>query len=75
MAKRVFHFRYRSAAHWLDVFKTYYGPLHRAFASLDEAKRGALQADILALLDGFNRAGDGVLIVPGEYLEAVITTR
>ena len=52
VAKRVFHFRYRSAAHWLDVFKTYYGPLHRAFASLDEAKRGALQADILALLDG-----------------------
>jgi ubiquinone/menaquinone biosynthesis C-methylase UbiE len=75
VAKRVFNFRYRSAAHWLDVFKTYYGPAHRAFASLDGPERGALQADILELLKEFNRAADGVLIVPGEYLEAVITTR
>jgi hypothetical protein len=75
VAKRVFNFRYRSAAHWLDVFKTYYGPLHKAFASLDAAKQAALETDILALLEAFNRAGDGVLIAPSEYLEAVITTR
>ena len=75
VAKRVFNFRYRSAAHWLDVFKTYYGPLHKAFASLDAAKQAALETDIFALLEAFNRAGDGVLIAPSEYLEAVITTR
>ena len=75
IAKRVFNFRYRSAAHWLDVFKTYYGPLHRAFASLDEAKQDALKTDILALIEGFNRAANGLLIAPSEYIEAVITTR
>jgi ubiquinone/menaquinone biosynthesis C-methylase UbiE len=75
VAKRVFNFRYRSAAHWLDVFKTYYGPAHRAFASLDDAKQTALQTDILALLEDFNRSANGALIVPSEYLEAVITTR
>jgi SAM-dependent methyltransferase len=73
-AARVFHFRYRSAAHWLEVFKTCYGPMHRAFASLDEPKQAALQADILALLESSNRATNGSLVVPAEYLEAVITT-
>lgn len=28
---RVFNFRYRSADHWLEIFKTYYGPTNRAF--------------------------------------------
>jgi len=28
---REFVFRYRSAAHWLEVFRTFYGPMHKAF--------------------------------------------
>lgn len=70
---QVFNFRYRSAAHWLDVFRTWYGPTNRAFAALDEAGQAALEADILALLERMNRGGAGSLIVPSEYLEAVIT--
>ena len=73
--KKIFHFRYRSAAHWLEIFRTYYGPTHRAFASLDAAKQAELEADILDLLDSMNRGGDGTLIVPSEYLEVVVTTR
>lgn len=73
--KRIFHFRYRSAAHWLETFRTYYGPTHRAFASLDEAKQAELEADILDLLDSMNRGTGGTLIVPSEYLEVVVTTR
>jgi SAM-dependent methyltransferase len=72
-SKQIFHFRYKSTAHWLDVFKTYYGPTHRAFASLDPAKQAALQADIVALIERFNRGGSSTLIVPSEYLEAVVT--
>lgn len=73
--KRMFHFRYRSAAHWLETFRTYYGPTHRAFAALDEAKQVELEADILDLLDSMNRGKGGTLIVPSEYLEVVVTTR
>src|SRR6186997_2153150 len=28
---KIFNFRYRSAAHFMDVFKTYYGPMLKAF--------------------------------------------
>lgn len=70
---RYFNFRYRSAAHWLDVFKSWYGPTHRAFAALEPDRQAALEADILALLNASNRGGAASLIVPSEYLEVVIT--
>ena len=73
--KRNFNFRYKSVEHWLDVFKTYYGPTNRAFAALDATKGAALQVDIVALLGRMNRGGKVSLIVPSEYLEVVITKR
>ncbi len=72
-SKQIFNFRYRSADHWLEVFKTYYGPTHKAFAALDAAKGEALEADIRELLGRMNVAGSSSLVVPSEYLEAVIT--
>src|SRR3712207_4845160 len=71
--KQVFNFRYRSPAHLLHVFKTYYGPTNRAFAALDAAKGAALEADITELLERTNRGGGDTLIVPSEYLEVVVT--
>lgn len=71
--ERTFTFRYRSPEHWLDVFRNYYGPTHRAFASLDAAKQAELEADVLALLGASNRSGDETLVVPSAYVEAVIT--
>jgi len=72
---RDFVFRYRSPAQFLDVFSTYYGPVLKALAALDEPKRNALLADLEALIARFNRANDGTMVVPGEYLEAVIVKR
>jgi ubiquinone/menaquinone biosynthesis C-methylase UbiE len=72
---RSFVFRYRSPEHWLEVFKTYYGPLLKTFAALDTAGQAALQHDVFELIARFNRAGDGSLVVPSEYLEIVITRR
>jgi SAM-dependent methyltransferase len=72
-SRQVFNFRYKSAAHWLDVFKSFYGPMNRAFAALEAGKQAALQADVIALLERMNRGGSETLIVPGEYLEAVVT--
>ncbi len=67
-----FTFPYRSAEHFLEVFRTYYGPVHKAFLALDETAGAALEADILSLLAKLNRAKDGSLKVPGQYAEVVV---
>jgi hypothetical protein len=73
VAQRSFVFRYRSPAHWLEVFRTWYGPLLKTFAALDAAAQAALERDVRGLIERFNRSGDGSMVVPSEYLEAVIT--
>ena len=72
---RIFNFRYRSADHFLDVFRTYYGPVLKAFAALSPAKQEELQDDLHALIVRMNRSGDRTMVVPSEYLEVVITKR
>ena len=72
-SKQVFNFRYKSPNHLLEVFKTYYGPVNRAFAALDAGKQAALEADLVELLARMNRGGSDTLIVPSEYLEVVVT--
>jgi ubiquinone/menaquinone biosynthesis C-methylase UbiE len=72
---KTFVFRYKSPKHWLEIVRGYYGPVLKAFAAIDPEAREALEADLHALLDTFNVAEDGTLVVPGEYLEVVITKR
>ncbi|SDN02371.1 class I SAM-dependent methyltransferase [Afipia sp. GAS231] len=72
---RLFNFRYRSPAHFLDVFKNYYGPVLKAFAALEPAKQEELHNDLHALIVRMNRSGDATMVVPSEYLEVVITKR
>jgi len=71
--RRNFNFRYRSAAHWLQMFRDFYGPTRNAFSALDQEGQQALARDIITLLDGMNTAGPNSLVLPGEYLEVVIT--
>ncbi len=71
--RKHFNFRYRSAAHWVQVFRDFYGPTHKAFAALDARGQLALEADITKLLDELNIGGAKSLVVPSEYLEVVIT--
>ena len=71
--RRHFNFRYRSAAHWIEVFRSFYGPTHKAFGALDAARQLQLHAAIAELLGRWNVAGSDSLVVPGEYLEIVIT--
>ena len=70
-----FVFRYRSPEHWVEIFRTYYGPVLKAFAAIGPEARDALEADLFTLLDRFNVAEDGTLVVPGEYLETIVTRR
>jgi SAM-dependent methyltransferase len=70
---RHFAFRYQSPDHWIDVFRTYYGPVHKAFAALDGNSQAALEDELIALLRRADRGGTAGLVVPAEYLETVIT--
>ena len=71
-ASRQFTFRYRSPAHFIEVFRTYYGPMNKTFGALDAGKQADFTRDLLALMERGNRSGDGTLVLPSEYLEAVI---
>lgn len=73
--RKHFVFRYRSPEHFIDVFRTYYGPTRQAFAALDEARQKELAADIERLLVRGTREASQALAVPGEYLEVVIEKR
>jgi ubiquinone/menaquinone biosynthesis C-methylase UbiE len=71
-SSREFVFRYRSAAHWIEVFRTYYGPMNKTFAALDAEKQTAFTEELLTLMETRNRSGDHTLVLPSEYLEVVI---
>ena len=71
--RKTFLFRYESAAHWIQVFRDYYGPTHKAFAALAPEGQARLEADLHQLLARLNLGGARSLVVPGEYLEAVLT--
>jgi ubiquinone/menaquinone biosynthesis C-methylase UbiE len=72
---RNFVFRYHSPEHWLEIFRTYYGPVLKTFAALTPPARSALEDDLLALIGEFNRSGNDSMVVPSEYLEVVVTRR
>jgi hypothetical protein len=69
---RIFNFRYRSDEHFVEVFKTYYGPLLKAFSALDLLQRTGLEKDLYDLIARMNKADDGTMVVPSEYLEVVL---
>jgi len=72
-ARKTYAFRYASAEHWIEFFRAYYGPIQRAFATLDDRRQSELHAALAALLEEENRGTGGALVVEAEYLEAVIT--
>jgi SAM-dependent methyltransferase len=71
--RKPYVFRFRSAQHWIEVFRAYYGPTHKAFAALDEARQKTLEGALLDLLLQWNQGDGRALVVPAEYLEAVVT--
>lgn len=71
VTKRHFVFRYRSPEHWLEVFRTTFGPVLKAYEVLDQPGRERLSRDLLDVIAKFNVAGDGTMVAPAEYLEVV----
>jgi ubiquinone/menaquinone biosynthesis C-methylase UbiE len=72
---RDFVFRYRSPAHWVDLFRRWYGPIHKAFAGMSPAGQLRLEQDLIALVAEFNTSGDASMVVPAEYLEVVVVKK
>lgn len=69
---REFVFRYRSPEHWLEVFRSFYGPMSKTYGALDAAQQATFTQDLIALMTSRNRSGDDSLVLPSEYLEVVI---
>jgi SAM-dependent methyltransferase len=68
-------FRYRSAHHYLEHFRTYFGPTIRAFEGLPAERQEHLSRAMLENIQRFNQSGDETMVVPSEYLEVVATKR
>lgn len=73
--RKMFNFRYPSPENFVEFFKTYYGPVHKAFIAVGEAGEENLNADILATIADYNTATDGTMMVPSEYAEIIITKK
>ena len=73
--QRHYTFRARSPEAFIEYWRGFYGPTLKSFETVGEAGAEALEADLLDLIARFNRADDGTMVVPSEYLEAVIVTR
>jgi SAM-dependent methyltransferase len=70
---RAFVFRYRSPGHFVAFFRTYYGPMHKAFLALDHSGQAALASDLEATVARFNTTTDGSMRAPSDYAEIVIS--
>ena len=65
-------FRYRDNAHWIDVFRTWFGPIMLVLEKLGEQGSGEFLRELDDTLSRFNVSGDETLMVGADYLEVVI---
>ena len=72
VSSKAFNFRYPSPDRFIDFFRSFYGPLRKAFLALDASGQSALEDDLRSVIAGLNTATDGSMRVPGEYLEIII---
>lgn len=75
MTQKEFMFRYPSAQQFVDFFRTWYGPVHKAFLTLSEEDGQRLEGEIIRLVESLNIAKDGSAIFPGVYQEILIIKR
>jgi SAM-dependent methyltransferase len=73
--ERTFTFRFPAAMEFVSYFRTWYGPTLKAFASLDDESREALERDLVELAVRHDRLGTDAIAIPATYLEAVAIRR
>lgn len=69
--QRTCPWRYPSAQHCLDYFRTWYGPVAAAFAAVGEDGRADLEDDLRSIFESRSTASDGTLALDVTYLEVV----
>jgi hypothetical protein len=75
LTARQLTFRYPSAQHMLGYFRSWFGPTRVAFDSLDTEGQARLAADLIEVCSRYNRADDGTLVAPSDYVEVVAVIR
>ncbi len=74
--ERTFTYRFRTAEDFVTLFRTWYGPTLKAFEALDEDGKKALEADLVELVNSYDRLDDpDAIAIPAAYIEAVAITR
>jgi ubiquinone/menaquinone biosynthesis C-methylase UbiE len=71
LTTREYVFRYHSPAHFSEWFRQFYGPITRLAATLPPEDLDRFSDDLADVARQFNRADDGTVAAPSEYLEAV----
>jgi ubiquinone/menaquinone biosynthesis C-methylase UbiE len=64
---------FRSVDHYIEFFRTYFGPTQMAYERVGPEGEQALTDDLRAFLEAENTAGDRALVLEAEYLEAIAT--
>jgi SAM-dependent methyltransferase len=72
--ERIFTYRFLSAEDFVAFFRCWYGPTVKAFAALGD-EGDALEADLVALAQRYDRLGTDAVAIPAAYTEAVAVTR
>ncbi|MGQ0669881.1 MAG: class I SAM-dependent methyltransferase [Actinomycetota bacterium] len=75
MIPRHVTFRYRSAEHWLEFFRTYFGPIRTVHESLTPDRQEAFGRDLMDVIRAANRSGDETIVADVEYVEVLVTTQ
>jgi len=73
--RRTFTLRFTSPEDFVADYRSFYGPILKAFAALDEAGQAALAADLARLAQRWDRNGGGSIAIPATYLESILILR
>jgi ubiquinone/menaquinone biosynthesis C-methylase UbiE len=71
LTKRQFVFRYRSPEHYSQWFREHYGPITRLAGTLAGDDLDRFADELAEVARQYNKADDGTVVAPAEYLEAV----
>lgn len=74
LARQIYRFDYPFPPDAVvEFYRTHYGPVSRAFASLDGNGQEQLRSELAGLWSAHNTAVDGTTVVDAEYLEVIAT--
>ena len=62
-----------SVDHYIDFFRSYFGPIQSAYEKVGPEGEEALTQDLRAMLAEANTAGDRALVIEPEYLRVIAT--